>query len=296
MTSDLSQLDVFYGDLTVTRAHVYARLPRRSDGDAGSISGEIRGPICLTAETLPVSTPLVDLGPGPTMLAQALVPDPCFWSPDLPAIYEVTVHLHSGAQIVATARRQIGLRWLGARSRNFVREAKRWILRGVSTMSTTATAPRQWHEANAAYVTDQQDPDSLVECTQYGALATVEVAGTNEQIVSQLRQLSQRPAAALAIVRGEPSNACQPREVAPNIVCAQPLRSGGDLTIRSWAAAIWAEGDNPRWFGEVAARTDLPVVAVRRLIKPLPLDAARAACDALQRDLAPIGQFAGYVV
>jgi hypothetical protein len=41
---------------------------------------------------------------------------------------------------------------------------------------------------------------------------------------------------------------------------------------------------------------ELPIVAVRRLDQKLPLADARAACDALQRDLAGIGQFAGYVV
>ena len=39
-----------------------------------------------------------------------------------------------------------------------------------------------------------------------------------------------------------------------------------------------------------------PVVAARYLDSPLTLAEARAACDALQRDLAPLGQFAGYVV
>ena len=92
MTTDLlANLDVFHGDLTVNRAYVYARLPRPTDDRGLSIVGQVRGPRCKLAETLPVTSPLVDLGPGPTLLAQALVPDPVFWSPDLPAIYDVTM-------------------------------------------------------------------------------------------------------------------------------------------------------------------------------------------------------------
>src|SRR5687767_12799952 len=99
----LAQLDVFYGDLSVNRAYVYARLPRPVEDAGLSLVGQVRGPRCRLAEMLPASVPLVDLGPGPTLLAQAMIPDPCFWSPDLPAIYDVTVNLLRGTEIIATA-------------------------------------------------------------------------------------------------------------------------------------------------------------------------------------------------
>src|SRR5262245_45045402 len=128
MTNDLpADLDVFYGDLTVSRAYVYARLPRPADDSGLSLVGQVRGPRCRLAETLPVTSPLVDLGPGPTLLARALVPDPVFWSPDLPAIYDVTVNLLRGTEIVATAKRQIGLRSLGVRGRSLFLNGKRWV-------------------------------------------------------------------------------------------------------------------------------------------------------------------------
>ena len=93
MTCDLSSLAIFYGDLTVAQAYVYARLPRPAEDSGLSLVGQVRGPRCLQAETLPVTSPLVDLGPGSTLLARAVIPDPCFWSPDLPAIYDVTLNL-----------------------------------------------------------------------------------------------------------------------------------------------------------------------------------------------------------
>src|SRR5262245_46001615 len=149
MTNDLPELDVFYGDLTVNRALVYARLPLPADAGPWSLGGHVRGPRCLTAQTLPVTSKLEDLGPGPTLLAKATVTDPCFWSPDLPAIYDVTVHLLRGGEIAATASREIGLRSLGVRGRHLALESKRWVLRGVCTESTHAALPRHWHEALA---------------------------------------------------------------------------------------------------------------------------------------------------
>src|SRR5262245_25880346 len=150
----LDSLDVFYGDLTYARAYVYARLPRAANDAGLSLVGQVRGPRCKLAATLPVTSPLVDLGPGPTLLAQALIPDPAFWTPDLPAIYDVTVNLLRGTEIIATSNRQIGLRPLGVRGRNLFLDGKRWVLRGVSTHATAAGLPRDWHELQAAYVGD----------------------------------------------------------------------------------------------------------------------------------------------
>src|SRR6476646_3772891 len=109
MTNDLPELDVFYGELTVNRALIYARLPRPADDTGLSLAGHVRGPRCLHAQTLPLTGPLTDLGAGPTLLARAVVPEPTFWSPDLPAIYDVTIDLRRGPQTIATARREIGL-------------------------------------------------------------------------------------------------------------------------------------------------------------------------------------------
>ncbi len=158
---DLTPLDVFYGDLTANRAYVYARLPRPADDAGLSLGGFVRGPRCLQAETLPLTAKLVDLGPGPTLLARALVPEPCFWSPDLPAIYDVTVNLLRGEEVIATERREIGLRSFGVKGQNLMLDGKRWVLRGVTASSTVATLPRAWHEDSAAYVSEQAGDEQL---------------------------------------------------------------------------------------------------------------------------------------
>jgi hypothetical protein len=295
MTSDLSPLAIFYGDLTVAQAYVYARLPRPAEDAGLSLVGQVRGPRCLQAETLPVTSPLVDLGPGPTLLARAVIPDPCFWSPDLPAIYDVTVHLLRGQEIIATARRELGLRALGVRGRNFALEGKRWILRGVSASSTVATLPRLWREVVASYVTGHAKDDCLAEASQWGSLAVVELDCAEHDAAEQLRRLALHPAVALVVIRGSLPADFKLSHVAPNLLLAQPL-STNQASIGAWAQVLWLETDDPVLAGRIASQTELPIIVVRRLTSPLPLTDARAACDVLQRELASAGQFAGYVV
>jgi hypothetical protein len=296
MSKPLDSLDVFYGDLTVAQGYIYARLPRPTDDVGLSLAGTVRGPRCLHSQTLPLSSPLVDLGPGPTLLARAVVPDPCFWSPDVPAIYDVTVNLLKGREVVATERREIGLRSFGVRGRGLVLEGNPWVLRGVIASSTTDHLPRAWHEALAAYVTVNPEDECLADAAQWGSLTVVELTADAGSLVSRLRGLARFPGVAVAVVRGAPPAAVQPADIGPNLILAQFLGPGDPPVRASWAQVVLAAAADPRRVAEVAGALDVPLVAVRPLDEPLPIAAARAACDALQRDLAPYGQFAGYIV
>jgi hypothetical protein len=197
---------------------------------------------------------------------------------------------------VATARREIGLRSLGAHGKQLLREGKPWTLRGVFETSTAAALPRAWHDAAAAYVSDQADEERLLEASQWGAIAAVGIGGRSEEIADHLRQLALHPAAALAIVNGDLPRDFKPPSVAPNILLAQRHKATDPLAVRPWANLLWAEVSEAEALSKLMPMAALPVVAVRRLASPLPIDQARAACDQLQRDLAPIGQFAGYIV
>jgi len=234
------------------------------------------------------------LGPGPTLLARAVLPDPSFWSADLPAIYDVTVSLMRGETVIGSARRELGLRWLGIRSDHFVQAGKRWVMRGVSARSSMAELPREWHEAGAAYVSAQLELDCLSETSEWGALAAVEVSGGPAEIMERLREISKFPGAGMAIVRGELPFDFKRSQVAPNLLLAQAVRVE-EMVLPPWAQFLWAEFDDEAVLSRLLS-ANAPVVAVRYLTGPRPLDQARAACDQLQRDLAGIGQFAGYVV
>ena len=296
MTNDLSQLDVFYGDLTVHRALVYARLPRPASEGAWSLAGTIRGPRCLHAQTLPATARLIDQGPGSTLLAQAILPDPCCWSPDLPAIYDLEVQLLRGGEVVATERRELGLRRLGARGRDLFLDGKRWVLRGVSTFSTTEQLPRFWHDASAAYVCDDSNSERLLEASQWGALAIVHLDYGADEAEGRLRDLARYPGAAIAVIMNSLPANFEKSRVAPNLLLAEWFKFfDAESVVSPWADLLFVAADEAEDI-RAALAVPKPVVAARYLDPPLPLAEARAACDTLQRDLAPLGQFAGYVV
>jgi hypothetical protein len=269
---------------------IYARLPRPPEDAGLTLSGQVRGPRCFHAETLPLTTPLVDLGPGPTNLAKAIVTDPVFWSPELPAIYDVTVNLHRGAEIMATARREIGLRSLGVRGRGLVLGGKNWVLRGVSTRSTCEEWPQRWHDSSAAIVVDDDiDADWLGAASESGALIVVYLF-----TVADVRALSHLPGAAIAIFCDLVPPEFEPA-LAPNILVGQLAESDDAHSIDPRAELV-VVGAHRLLRSNLAQSIDKPVIVSRRLESPRSVAEARAACDALQRDLAPLGQFAGYIV
>lgn len=299
MTTDLlADLDVFYGDLTVSRAYVYARLPRPAEDAGLSLVGQVRGPRCKLAETLPLTSPLIDLGPGPTLLAQAVVPDPVFWSPDLPAIYDVAVNLLRGTEIVATTRRQIGLRSLGVRGKSLFLNGKRWVLRGVCTTRTTARSPEDWHETQSVYVADDSDLESLAEASQSGALALVHVVNS-DNLAARIRRLAQFPAVAVVSTDALLPFDFRKSQVAPNVLFAQAMNEFYWAPRQPWADLLLVATEEDLLV-EAAKFGEIPIIAAAHYLAftgpTVDLPTARAFCDALQRDLTPLGQFAGYVV
>jgi hypothetical protein len=228
------------------------------------------------------------------LLAKAHVIDPCFWTPDLPAIYDVTINLVRGNKTVATSRREIGLRSLRAEHNGLLLGGKRWILRGVQDVSTTAELPRHWHAAAAAYMAAAPADERLAEASQWGSLTVVSVEA-DAQITADLRRLAAQPGVAIVVISGKVPATIEPRQVAPNLLLAAPA-DAHNLPVPTWAHLIWAAAHDSDDIAMLKASWHLPIIAVRPLPHRLPIEEARAECDRLQRDLAPIGQFAGYVV
>jgi beta-galactosidase/beta-glucuronidase len=86
-----------------------ARVIVRFADENVQLSGCLRGPFCETAHTLPAEYPLVRLA-GQNSAAEAIVTDPCAWSPELPHLYRVEVEAIRGDAVVATYYGELGLR------------------------------------------------------------------------------------------------------------------------------------------------------------------------------------------
>jgi hypothetical protein len=73
------------------------------------VRGKLRGPRCPGFSTVEVAYPLRRLT-GRGQLYQLLIPEPSFWTPDRPFLYEGTVELWQEGQIIARTVISLGLR------------------------------------------------------------------------------------------------------------------------------------------------------------------------------------------
>lgn len=307
----LDSLDVFYGELTSARATVYARLEGLKDTDGLSLSGFVRGPRCYYATTLPTSFRLQDAGRGPSLLAKAVIPDPAYWSPDTPHIYDVTVELRRGSELIDRDERQIGFKPLGISGRHFTWEGKPWVLRGASNQTIDADDLSNWQDRSTSILfMNPPTDDQLEAASTKGVLCwlLMPILESTKTMRNAMWSLSAFPSVAGYLILSERHGDEVPRsllECAPNVLKGL---SFGDPTkvptaLRHRIFHQWKlEKDVP--LQPELASDDYPLIIVREELvgrrnksKPLEsIESARAAADRLQADLAPYGQFAGYIV
>lgn len=299
MADELAQLELFYGELSPQRALIYARLPRETAGPADTLRGQVRGPYSRYAQTLPVTVPLVDVGPGPTLLARAVLPDPCYWLPETPLVYEVTVTLVRGGRPIASTERPLALRPLGVAGDRLKLAGKTWVPRGVWRTSSQADAPQAWRQTQAMLVLPDgplMPPVELQTWLEESLACGVPVAVCleGEAVQTRLAWLARYPAVSLVVLPPDAPRDLAPAKLAPNVLVAQRLTRLEDH-VAPWAQVAWVEGEALHTaVGNLARK--LPVIAVRKLPEPCAPAEARRACDALQRELAPLGPLAGFVV
>lgn len=288
----------FLGTVTPQAARVYLRLPPGSCAESERLVGVVRGPYCDESRTLPAAFPLRYLGADPRPLATATLLDPTEWSPELPAWYEVEWERRNGPQVVDAGRLELAVRRLGAQRRSLFAGGERWVLRGAEP----ARGQIDWEAWRAAPLAilrpalgEAADDELLLrEASRRGALVVPWWRAAGDAMLSRLAWAGRFPAVWLALL--EESGDCDPqalRDAAPNLLLARRWTESG-------ASLDWAD----LWFADASAvhaagalRWEQPIVV---MAPAPPLDGApstgRAACERLQRDLAPLGDFAGYLV
>jgi len=107
-----NEIEIFVGDVTDMEARVFARY---RGTDPIILRGALRGPFCEKGRTLPADFTFRDLSPRQTGLAEAIVTDPCMWSPEMPHLYRVEVAAVQGERVVAEYHGTIGLQRLAPR-------------------------------------------------------------------------------------------------------------------------------------------------------------------------------------
>ena len=118
-----ASIEIVVGDVTDMEAHVYARLIEMAtappDVEATlpvAILGQLRGPFCDAAHTLAAD---FDFRPVASeqgvVAAEAVVTDPCMWSPELPHFYQAHIEARRGSEVVAEYHGKVGLRRVAPR-------------------------------------------------------------------------------------------------------------------------------------------------------------------------------------
>ncbi len=123
-------LQIFLGRVSDVETQVYVQTDRPDHSTTYSWTGSIEGPYIDGAHTLPAKVPFRDLGPGATVLAESVIPDGCIWTPDCPAMYEITLELVSGAgEQVRRVQVRTGVQTFGVSKSSFYMNSNRIVPR-----------------------------------------------------------------------------------------------------------------------------------------------------------------------
>jgi hypothetical protein len=286
------KVELFFGEGHDAIAHVYARLRGTAPEAELQLSGRLTGPSCLYAETLPATFSFVDRGPGNSLLAEALVPEPCFWTPDMPHAYRAILELRRQGTVVAAAERILGLRTLGSSGRKLIYDGKRWVLRGVCRDELPALPLASWREADAAMVV--RNPDNAL-CQEASRIGVLIVAQLDTADAGEIRRLSRWPA--VGIVTFPPQPTIDLKGLAHNLLLAERFEAGRPVVPSPWAELTICVANTREELANLITGCSLPVIATRIAGEPLAtVVAGRTLCDRLQRDLAGPVDVSGYIV
>jgi hypothetical protein len=306
MSTLADTLELFFGDANPAETRVYARV-RWSPGfslttsslKAGlqplRLAGQLMGPYCRYAQTLPATIPLVDMGPGETLLGQAIVPDPCFWTPELPFLYRARIELRHGGETLDAVEQSLGIRPLGGRGRRFYYEGRPWVLRGVHSEHGRLSELAAFREADAAMFIDDPPNDLCAAASEQGVLLVARVSGEGQTVLENIRRLARHAAVGLIVLPDGLPAGFDPRPTARNVVFVGRL-DPAHRQSPPWAGAMLCEVASVDRFRELDIGGSLPLIACRRAAPEATIAQRRGSCDALQRDLAGMSEIAGYVV
>lgn len=298
---------VFHGEVTSPLARVYveATIPA-ADGDStgtdvAPIEGFVEGPHSHLSSTLPCRSMLRDTGPGATRLSLALLEDPCCWTPDLPVWY--SVHAWTADRPQERHIVNVGLRSLGHREQNLIWHARRYVFRVVDPPSSPPPEEQflQWRETGTSIRLTAPNDTWLSLASRWGVPVVLDFTQPERDILwrdcqAEIASVIQYPAVSLVLIPPaiRPSRV---KQLAPNVLVAQWLGENAESSIAASHDApdvwIWSASD-PVELSQLLPHLSQPVIACRFREPSTPPAELRADCDALQRDLAPHTNLAGY--
>ena len=226
-----------------------------------SIMGQVRGPFCAHSRTLPANT-AVNQG-------VARIVDPCYWTPKLPFLYEAKLQLetdHGRRQ----AEFRFGLRWCVTDGAGLRLNARRFVLRCVSGGDEPDLD--EFRAASASLWMTRYCEQTCARASECGVI----VACADPLTEWQAESVYQHPAVFFAASQFD---------LSPDVLTmvGDRPRKGTVFVVKENELDRSAGCSTTPWF-VLRPSSAGSVIQLRR------------ECDALQRDVATVGQFSGYVV
>ena len=288
----IDELTFRIGNCTENDARV--TLEPREVSEIVGITGFARGPFCKFSKTLTADFPLspvIQAGVN-AQSVEALVIEPCYWTPHLPFLYEFHLKLQMADGRVEDVILRTGLKRWQRVGRNLQLEHKRIVLRGLQCDAPdeqSLQAARQ-HETTLLV----RNPEDRV-CELAGQWGVPVIADLREETQLQdiCLKLDWYPAVLLILLTPD-----QLAEVRPPQHCLVAASITGNdpedcKPNRSDVIAVeLPPGKRPHsWL----AGSDKPVIAIS-CDPDSDIPEARSHCDRLQAELAPHFDLAGYIV
>lgn len=114
MSDPFEQLEICCTEFTAASARVLARLPRKSHSTNTRLSGTIAGPWRDDAYTLTATYSFSPCSASEdSLLAVAIVLDPCSWTEETPFTYTVNLEIRDDEQLIASKTLLVELRSTG---------------------------------------------------------------------------------------------------------------------------------------------------------------------------------------
>ena len=160
---------IFPGRVSDTTAQLYVQAEVSEAADEYRLSGRINGPHIHNAHTLPASIPFKDLGPGETVLVATVIPDPCVWTPDCPALYDLSLDLVTTAgEVVKRIQTKTGISSFGVYRNSFYLNAKRFVPRLIHESFVGTHSFDELREARLGVFANEPSEDMLLESSRLG--------------------------------------------------------------------------------------------------------------------------------
>lgn len=304
-TGLLDRLQVFFGDASSGLARIYARLGHGGELAGCTLAGRVAGPSCLYSHTLETSVPLTEKPPPvglsgsgrtPDLLAEALLPDPCFWTADMPFLYQVHVELRRGKELLGSVQRSLGIRPLGTRGRRLLLDSSIWVPHAVDRDEVPGRDWPAWRGSGADMYVHQPDEQLCDQASRVGVALLAHLEGPADWLPEQVGKLARWPAVALAVLETDGDLHPSIRMEARNLLLGWPGPPAAAVEPPGWADVVVCRGSDAVALARRARDCRLPVIAHRPAGWRDDLVEARRQCGQLEGELAELGDFAGYVV